>query len=190
MKLHQPLELAQDAQHLQYAVFLGEHAPRFSRAGLTIVQEGRVGVGPYGATVAIIGESHFVSIDDRRWTWDRCRSRGVRRSANVRRTADDQPQLLRHRRGAHGRSRRGWRRGGVAVAARLSQHAGRDAGWVLARTRAGNRGTRADLQLPLRRRAADIRRVRMDRSTGARGRLPITTMHEYVGPVRPTRIYY
>lgn len=60
--LHRPVELAQDPRRLCYALFLGAAARNFDPSRLTIVQEARAAVGPWTATIAIIGESHFVSL--------------------------------------------------------------------------------------------------------------------------------
>lgn len=58
-----PREIEQDPRQLAYALFIGEDAGAFSPAALTIVQQARIAVGRLSATLAVIGQSHFVSIE-------------------------------------------------------------------------------------------------------------------------------
>ena len=58
-----PREIEQDPRHLAYALFIGEDARAFSTEALTIVQQARIAVGRVSATLAVIGQSHFVSIE-------------------------------------------------------------------------------------------------------------------------------
>lgn len=180
MTLHQPVELAQDPQRLQYALFLGEQARRFSASALTIVQEARAGAGPYVATAAIIGESHFVCVRDR-----------DARVIAVELLACADPETC----GGRPTIQRGYAdiaaartieasAGGVSVAARFTEHARRDTGWVVPPPARGDAALVLIHSFPGEAAPRTFVGLRIDRAghaqETARWRFRISTVHEYV----------